>query len=63
MNAELNSHLKDYIIEIVNNGAIFNYEGKPITNRTFNKNRDYLWPIPFTQIQENPQLIQNPGYN
>jgi hypothetical protein len=49
--------------EIVNNGAIFNYEGKPITNRTFNKNRDYLWPIPFTQIQENPQLIQNPGYN
>lgn len=49
--------------EIVNNGPIFNYMGKTITNRTFNKNRDYLWPIPFTEIQENPKLIQNPGYN
>jgi hypothetical protein len=48
--------------EIVNNGPIFNYMGKTITNRTFNKNRDYLWPIPFTEIQENPKLIQNPGY-
>jgi hypothetical protein len=49
--------------EIVNNGFIFNYAGKPITSRTFNKDRDYLWPIPFVQIQENPQLTQNPGYN
>lgn len=49
--------------EIVNNGPIFNYAGKPITNRTFNKDRDYLWPIPFAQIQENLKLIQNTGYN
>ncbi len=50
-------------IEIVNNGPIYNYKGKVITNRTFNKERDYLWPIPFVQIQENPQLEQNPNYH
>lgn len=49
--------------EIVNNGPIYNYEGKAITNRTFDKERDYLWPIPFVQIQENPQLEQNPSYH
>jgi hypothetical protein len=49
--------------EIVNNGPIFNYVGKAITNRTFDKNRDYLWPIPFVQIQENPALQQNPNYH
>lgn len=49
--------------EVVNNGAIYNYEGNAITNRTFNKDRDYLWPIPFVQIQENPALKQNPFYN
>lgn len=49
--------------EIVNNGPIYNYAGKAITNRSFNKDRDYLWPIPFVQIQENPQLEQNPNYH
>lgn len=49
--------------EVVNNGPIYNYEGNVITNRTFNKDRDYLWPVPFVQIQENPELTQNPGYN
>lgn len=49
--------------EIVNNGPIYNYAGRAITNRTFDKARDYLWPIPFVQIQENPQLKQNPNYH
>jgi starch-binding outer membrane protein, SusD/RagB family len=51
------------IAEVVNNGPIYNYQGNAITNRTFNKDRDYLWPIPFVQIQENPALEQNPNYN
>jgi len=50
------------IAEIVNNGPIYNYEGKIIEYRSFNKNRDYLWAIPATEIQENDQLIQNPGW-
>ena len=48
--------------EVVNNGPIYNYAGKAITNRTFDKTRDYLWPIPYVQILENPQLQQNPNY-
>lgn len=51
------------LAEIVNNGPIYNHEGNPITNRTFDKDRDYLWPIPYVQIQENPALEQNPNYN
>lgn len=50
-------------IEIVNNGPIYNYNGEAITNRTFDKDRDYLWPIPYEQILENPQLEQNPNYH
>jgi hypothetical protein len=30
--------------------------------RTFNPARDYLWPIPITQIQQDPSLTQNPNY-
>jgi len=28
----------------------------------FNKNRDYLWPIPETELSLNPDLGQNPGW-
>lgn len=28
----------------------------------FNKNRDYLWPIPETELNLNPGLKQNPGW-
>ena len=28
----------------------------------FNKNRDYLWPIPETELSLNPGLKQNPGW-
>ena len=30
--------------------------------RAFNKNRDYLWPIPNIETVTNPKLIQNPSY-
>lgn len=49
--------------EIVNNGPILNYQGSVITNRTFDKDRDYLWPIPYVEIQKNPELEQNPNWN
>jgi hypothetical protein len=45
-----------------------NYVGSPSTDyrvliRTnFNKNRDYLWPIPETELSLNPGLKQNPGW-
>lgn len=30
--------------------------------KIFNKNRDYLWPIPQREIELNPQLTQNPNW-
>lgn len=33
-----------------------------IEQRSFNPNRDYLWPIPQSEMDVNNQLIQNPGY-
>jgi len=48
--------------EIENNQPIRNYLNKVVDNRTFNKARDYLWPIPSQQIQINPNLEQNPNW-
>jgi hypothetical protein len=31
-------------------------------NRRFNDPKNYLWPIPLTQWQRNPELGQNPGW-
>ncbi|WP_363322874.1 RagB/SusD family nutrient uptake outer membrane protein [uncultured Sunxiuqinia sp.] len=30
--------------------------------RFFNKNRDYLWPIPYIELDTNTAMEQNPGY-
>lgn len=32
------------------------------TNRTFVDPKHYLWPIPLTQLERNPNLGQNPGW-
>lgn len=49
-------------IEIENNKSVSNYLNQPIRQRNFNKDRDYLWPIPSNQIQVNLNLKQNPGW-
>ncbi|SMG21403.1 RagB/SusD family nutrient uptake outer membrane protein [Sphingobacterium psychroaquaticum] len=33
-----------------------------IENRVFNKDRDYLFPIPNTEVLRNEKMIQNPGW-
>lgn len=48
--------------EIENNGPVLDYLNQVKSNRTFNKNRDYLWPIPSNQITLNPSLTQNPNW-
>ena len=48
--------------ETENNGPVLNYLNQPVSQRNFNKDRDYLWPIPSVQIQVNPNLKQNPGW-
>ena len=49
--------------EKVLNTDVVNAKGQRIGTRRFNAARDYLWPIPSVEIQLNPALIQNPGYN
>lgn len=34
-----------------------------VTSRTFDENRDYLYPIPINERSLNPNLKQNPGWN
>ena len=48
--------------EIENNGPMYNYLNQVISTRVFNKDRDYLWPVPSNQIQLNPNLTQNPNW-
>ena len=43
------------------NGRIEGFAGKFMYNRSAEK-RDYLWPIPQSEIDINPSLEQNPGW-
>lgn len=49
-------------IETVMNTDVFNFAGSKLGTRKFNKDRDYLWPIPTVVLQNNAALNQNPGY-
>lgn len=46
-----------------NNGMMHNYQGIEVVKRSFNPQRDYLWPIPYNQIVLNPSLKQNPNWD
>lgn len=48
--------------EVNMNGQVLNSKKEVIQARSFNPERDYLWPIHEITIQENPALEQNPGY-
>lgn len=48
--------------ETVMNGPVYNSKGAVIQQRSFNKDRDYLWPIATQTLEQNPNLVQNPNY-
>lgn len=48
--------------EQVMNASVLNSKGEVVQVRTFNPQRDYLWPIHELLIQDNPALEQNPNY-
>jgi hypothetical protein len=51
------------IAHIVNNGPIYTYNNTQKLVRKFDVNRDYLWPVPSYETQENPNLLpNNPGW-
>jgi len=49
-------------IPIASGGETTDYKMRVVQVRLFDKNRDYLWPIPAIEIETNPQLEQNPNY-
>lgn len=60
---------KFYGMKVTNNPATYtqykvNEKGNIliIDKESFNKDRDYLWPIPLSEIDINAKLVQNPGY-
>jgi len=48
--------------EQVMNVTIYNSQNQAILTRSFNRDRDYWWPIPQTQRDVNHNLDQNPNY-
>lgn len=48
--------------EIVMNQPAYNSKGTIIQVRSFNKDRDYLWPIATVTFEQNNKLDQNTGY-
>lgn len=48
--------------QLLSNKAELSITGKTMLNRKFNPDRDYLWPIPATEIEMNSSLTQNPGW-
>jgi len=49
-------------IPIAEQGESADYKMRLVDKRQFNKDRDYLWPIPYIERQTNPALTQNPNY-
>lgn len=47
------------IAETVMNASVMNSRKGVINKRVFNKDRDYLWPVPTLQINENKNLLPN----
>ena len=47
--------------QMLNNKVELGVTGKAMLTRKFTQ-RDYLWPIPATEIEMNPALTQNPGW-
>lgn len=49
-------------IPIASQGESSDYKMRLVDRRIFDKNKDYLWPIPYIERQTNPELIQNPNW-
>lgn len=58
-----NTKLKAYPGDGLGTSPDWQYEPMVIDRRSFNAGRDYLWPIPQSEINANENMVQNPGYN
>lgn len=58
---EFGNSFYDYSL-IASPGESVDYKMRLVDERHFNPLRDYVWPIPETEIQANPNITQNPYY-
>ena len=49
-------------IPIASAGESSDFKMRLVDTRKFDKNRDYLWPIPYIEMLTNEKIVQNPGY-
>lgn len=49
-------------IPVAQQGESADFKMRVVEVRSFDKNRDYLWPIPYIEIDTNPLMEQNPNY-
>lgn len=49
-------------IPVAQQGESSDFKMRVVENRTFDKDRDYLWPIPYIEMDTNPLMEQNPNY-
>ena len=43
-------------------GEPADFKMRVVENRTFDPGRDYLWPIPYIEMDTNMEMVQNPKY-
>lgn len=49
-------------IPIAAPGEPADFKMRVVENRTFDPGRDYLWPIPYIEMDTNMEMVQNPKY-
>jgi hypothetical protein len=58
---------KDQLVPTIDMNGVINYSSYAsklsiIEQREFNPARDYVWPIPLSELDANKKLVQNPNY-
>lgn len=49
-------------IPVAKQGESADFKIRVVEVRSFDKTRDYLWPIPYIEMDTNTEMEQNPGY-
>lgn len=49
-------------IPIAAPGEPADFKMRVVENRSFDASRDYLWPIPYIEMDTNSEIVQNPNY-
>ncbi|MNL03556.1 SusD family protein [compost metagenome] len=53
---------KMYGVRITKTGTVYKYERFLVEDRVFDQSKNYLYPIPQTEINKDRALVQNPNY-